>query len=276
MKLIPKDDGRRVEGLTPTHFLLLRPHRASLRPPSRILLLHGWLQSSDVWLTTAAKLRDLYHSEVLMLDWWCHGRSSHNPVELFRVDQLEEQLCAILREVGWDQGALLTVTGISLGGAISLRYVHRHPDRVSRLNLICSAGLDEKWWAAPTMTAPLRRSLLMFEKHVLRPIGLADAPLLRQIFAQLRLISTTPTYGVPPDMPEWLAERKIPLGLIWGRLDTVHSAQVDRWACGRRDSDEVHTLVYPWSGHMDLCSSIDSLELWKNPVLWEQAPLCRL
>ena len=92
---------------------------------SRVLLLHGWLQSSESWLTTAAHLRD-GGSEVLVIDWLGHGRSHADPSQL-TVEHLELQLEAVIARVGWDTGAAMAVAGVSLGGKVtcSKMYVYR-------------------------------------------------------------------------------------------------------------------------------------------------------
>ena len=107
-------------------FHLLLPGATAARPASgeRVVLLHGWLQSSDMWLTTAARLRDVYGHDVLLVDWWGHGRSLPEPGDLdaaMCVGSLEAQLKGVLRRYGWDVGAPLVVVGCSMGGAVALR-----------------------------------------------------------------------------------------------------------------------------------------------------------
>ena len=62
-------------------------------------------------------------------------------------------------------------------------------ERIERVNLVASAGLSEAWWACPSVTAPVRKTLLA----LLRVSGLDRAPVLRTIAGHLQLISTTPT-----------------------------------------------------------------------------------
>mmetsp|Transcript_3374 Transcript_3374/g.7206 ORF Transcript_3374/g.7206 Transcript_3374/m.7206 type:complete len:316 (+) Transcript_3374:71-1018(+) len=250
-------------------FHILVSAGATSHQPSgeRIVLLHGWLQSSDVWLKTACNLRDRYHHDVLVLDWWGHGRShTKNTTTKLRVETLEEQLINILRYYGWDTGRPLIFAGISLGGAILLRYQILYPDRVGRIVLVCSAGLSESWYTLPSLTYPLRASILMLGS-ALGSLGVDKIPGLSQMFEHVQLISTTPTYGIPEDMPKRLAERRVPLSLIWGRFDLVHSAQLKRWRTGR-GPETVDSILLPFKGHAQLCSSIDELELWGVRHFW--------
>jgi pimeloyl-ACP methyl ester carboxylesterase len=228
----------------------------------RIVLLHGWLQSSEVWVTTASHLAQMYGANILLLDWFGHGRSHAScPSEQLRVDALEEQLTRVLAHYGWDTGQPLVFAGISLGGGIALRYFDRNPQRVGRMLLVCSAGLNEKWWAVPSLTKPLRKAILCTQAIWKEP------PFLRWIYAHLRLISSTPTYGVAKDIPERLAQRGVPLALVWGSLDMIHSAQIERWRGGRSPKD-VPARVIPLCGHVQLCSRIDDLALWNDAELW--------
>jgi len=125
-----------------------------------------------------------------------------------------------------------------------------------------SAGLSEKWWALPSLTAPLRATAI-----ALGNIGLESLPFLHRLFWLVRLVETTPTYGVPPDMPERLAAHQVPLSLLWGRLDMVHTAQIGRWRAGRSE-EEVPARIFPLKGHVALATRIDELELWESPELW--------
>ena len=91
-----------------------------------------------------------------------------------------------------------------------------------------------------------------------------DAPLPRSLRIPPQ---TTPTYGVPSDMPQRLASARVPTTLTWGQLDWIHSAQVERWR-GGRSKDEVPTRIYPLHGHASLCASIDRLRLWEREEMW--------
>lgn len=246
--------------------LLLSGHNAS-NPSSgeRIVLLHGWLQSSDVWLTTAQHIRDRYHHDVLIIDWHGHGRSKY-PAEKLHVDTLEEQLKGILHFYGWDHGRPLIFAGISLGGGMLLRFASGNPDRVGKVMLICSAGLTEKWWSLPSLTYPLRTSILALGS-TLSWLGMSKLPGCEALLGHMQLISTTPTYGVSQDVPEQLSLRKVPLSLIWGKFDWVHSLQTDKWCTGRTPRT-VHTMIFPFKGHAQLCASIDELQLWGVRHFW--------
>ena len=252
----------------PTH-----PAKGGVR--SRVVLLHGWLMSHACWLNTATQLRDRYGHDVLLLDFPGHGRSpllpeftDHHP-EAF-VDRLR----AVLRRVGWAPGdgagrsdpdrrvfssraevtanpggegtsatsvpPPLVLCGLSLGGVVSCLYADRHPGEVSRVVLVASPGLDEKWYAPPNVTRPLRVAALRLA-WLLRSRGgrlgqwlvsSRCAPV-HAALSHARLVRDTPTFGVPRDMPARLRRAGIPTALVWGALDQFHTAQIRRWKAGR-------------------------------------------
>ena len=244
----------------PTH-----PAKGGVR--SRVVLLHGWLMSHACWLNTATQLRDRYGHDVLLLDFPGHGRSpllpeftDHHPLAF------AHRLRAVLRRVGWAparrlDGAApsidpidpeqrfsskattqnpLVLCGLSLGGVVSCLYADAYPGEVSRVVLVASPGLDEKWYAPPNVTRPLRVAALRLA-WLLRSRGgrlgqwlvsSRCAPV-HAALSHARLVRDTPTFGVPRDMPARLRRAGIPTALVWGALDQFHTAQIARWKAGR-------------------------------------------
>ena len=251
----------------PTH-----PARGGVR--SRVVLLHGWLMSHACWLNTATQLRDRYGHDVLLLDFPGHGRSpllpeftDHHPLAF------ADRLRAVLRRVGWapaqrldgaapsidpidpekrfsskattqnhsvERTPPLVLCGLSLGGVVSCLYADAYPGEVSRVVLVASPGLDEKWYAPPNVSRPLRVSAL----HLARAVRARGGRLGRWLVSRgcapvhaalshLHLVRDTPTFGVPRDMPARLRRAGVPTALVWGALDQFHTAQIARWKAGR-------------------------------------------
>ena len=253
----------------PTH-----PAKGGVR--SRVVLLHGWLMSHACWLNTATQLRDRYGHDVLLLDFPGHGRSpllpeftDHHPLAF------ADRLRAVLRRVGWaparrldgaapsidpidpekrfsskatvdvqnhsvERTPPLVLCGLSLGGVVSCLYADAYPGEVSRVVLVASPGLDEKWYAPPNVSRPLRVSAL----HLARAVRARGGRLGRWLVSRgcapahaalshLHLVRDTPTFGVPRDMPARLRRAGVPTALVWGALDQFHTAQIARWKAGR-------------------------------------------
>ena len=298
-------------------------HPAKGNVRARVVLLHGWLMHHQCWLHTATTLRDRYGHDVLLLDFPGHGRSpllpkyeDHNP------ENFVKRLRRVLERVGWaggrddstsDEGydgsqghksgkhPPLVLAGLSLGGVVSCLYADKYKRDVSRVVLVSSPGLDEKWWMPPNVTKPVRDG-------VLRVGGLAQSgsvvtggpvgrwlvnkfPPIKTVLSHVRLIRDTPTFGVPNDMPQRLRSLKIPTTLVWGALDQFHSAQIKRWKAGRPyaadvgkleetsfDSSEdgskkdkgVHILVHPFWDHFAACIFLDKLRLGERAHFWHE------
>eukprot|EP00959_Pyramimonas_sp_CCMP1952_P258001 5392164-Pyramimonas_sp.AAC.2 len=71
------------ESLPPFFWLMLRgcdllvPPKHPVARPSKIILLHGWLQDHSCWLKTATKLRHTFGHDVLLIDFYGHGHSPY-------------------------------------------------------------------------------------------------------------------------------------------------------------------------------------------------------
>jgi len=180
----------------------------------------------------------------------------------------------------------LVLCGLSLGGAVSCLYATAFPKEVSRVVLVSSPGLDEKWYAPPNVTRPLRVSALCLARAVRSRGGRLGKWLVSKkctpvhaALSHLRLVRDTPTFGVPPDMPARLRAMGIPTVLAWGALDQFHTAQIARWKAGRphardarlaedRDDAGVHILVHPYFDHFAACVFLDALRLAERAHFW--------
>ena len=189
-----------------------------VRPRSRIVLLHGWLQSHTAWLPTALALRDLYGHSVLLLDFYGHGLT-HAPSSAAMspagwTQLVEDRVAAI----GWDRGAPLVLGGCSLGAAVCYRYAQAHPDRVSRLVLVTPAGLPEPPFMPCHPVGSAARAVCSLLPDTVR---WADA---------LRVIVDTPEYGVDVEaVLELAAQGRCRLFVYGAGLDIVHSPRATYW-----------------------------------------------
>jgi pimeloyl-ACP methyl ester carboxylesterase len=108
-----------------------------------VLLLHGWMFSSDLnWFTTYADLHDAGY-RVVALDNRGHGRGLRTP-EPFRIQDCADDAAAVLREL--DAAPALAV-GYSLGGAIAQILARDHPELVEGI-VLCATAND---WAEPKL-----------------------------------------------------------------------------------------------------------------------------
>jgi pimeloyl-ACP methyl ester carboxylesterase len=260
----------------PDCFYLLLPGAELPSLPSKerqkIVLLHGWLQSHTCWLTTAVKLRDTFGHDVLLLDFYGHGRSpflEHR--RLLDIDTLVAQVKMVVDKVGW-QHEKLTFGGISMGGAVLQTYMLRYPESIKRIVLVAAAGLSEHRFSLTMLNAHVCTALLnavdSLEQNFPSAVKVLRRMPFHQFLSHANLVKDTPEYRVPQSaVIEHLGH--YPLSLVWGGLDQLHTPQIEKRMDGRSD---VNVLVVPWMEHVILCLCIDSLELDQRPHFWEHKP----
>lgn len=146
-------------------------------PP--LVLLHASYLNLDTWQPTADQLLDRFR--VVRLDLPPAGLSGPDPRQAYSVDRNVELLAAFLSALELDEVALL---GTSSGGIVAFRFAARHPERVSRLILINTAGLPRT-----AATNPLRASTK----------GVPGS----RAFWEEKLAAN---FGDPKRMPGWLPE----------------------------------------------------------------------
>jgi len=200
-----------------------------------IVFLHGFLQQHSCWRDTAQALSDIHGHDALLLDFYYHGASGPAPGSTLGPQDLVRQLRAALEELGW-QHRRLVLAGLSLGGAVALHYWLAYPETVSRLVLVGSGGLSERRECSlsPHLSW-LTRLGLQYLKALPRAEWMSH-PLrdsLHEVRCRATLAAAAPEYGVPQDIPEWLREANVPLSLVVGGLDVMHTPQLKRWAAGR-------------------------------------------
>ena len=106
-------------------------------PP--LVLMHGGPGLDHVSLTPFRELADRH--TVVFYDHRCNGRSTGVPVTSMTFENLTADADALREELGFERWAVL---GHSFGGHVALEYVLHHPERVSRLVLLDTAG-DIRW-----------------------------------------------------------------------------------------------------------------------------------
>ena len=96
--------------------------------PTTVVLLHGWTLDNRLWRRQVMDLPSRVEGpiQVLTFDLRGHGRSSATGSRDTTLDQLADDLAAVLRQAV-PEGRLILV-GHSLGGMTILEYAHRHPD----------------------------------------------------------------------------------------------------------------------------------------------------
>ncbi|NJN53330.1 MAG: alpha/beta hydrolase [Anaerolineae bacterium] len=102
-------------------------HYESLGRGQPIILLHGWINSWDVWRDMMIALAKTGRFRVYALDFWGFGDSaklanSHNTV--FHIDSYAEMVRQFMDSLGIQQAPIF---GHSMGGTVALQVSLTHP-----------------------------------------------------------------------------------------------------------------------------------------------------
>ena len=149
-------------------------------PP--ILLLHGYVMSSWAWRMNIEAL-GANHRVVAL----CHKGFgfSEKPRGDYRLESLADFVFEAMDALEIDQ---CTVVGHSMGGAIAMRMAIERPERISKMVLVCSAGVR---WKLPKVLTSLPMPALVFlsrilfsrplMKRILRTVGY-EKPVVDEVF----------------------------------------------------------------------------------------------
>lgn len=99
-----------------------------------VLLLHGYLESIEVWETFAGLLGRNYR--VICVDLPGHGFSDWGGRKVIGIDYMADTVAAVLAAAGVER---CTAVGHSMGGYVALALAENHPERVEGLVLFHSS-----------------------------------------------------------------------------------------------------------------------------------------
>lgn len=113
-------------------------HYESIGRGQPIILLHGWINSWDVWRASMISLAKTGHYRVYALDFWGFGESANNKktaVASFKMNSYVEMVYQFMSTLGIQQAP---VFGHSMGGTVALQMALTHPELVSKIAIVGS------------------------------------------------------------------------------------------------------------------------------------------
>lgn len=270
----------------------LRRRDASASPSYSVVLLHGWLQSFDALLELGQHLRDTRCVDVLLLDFYAHGRSPCLPsVRMHTVLALVAQVRRVIETIEWqDRG--LVIGGVSMGASVTLHYSSMYPDHILGLLLLAPSGMPEVQVIssfATNFAARVARAGISEEDI---PPQLRDGdndtskgnPAIdsfpdkstsvaghgfiykhtKRLLSKCNLVKRTPEYLVDSAIWALVSERCWPMTVVVGTYDVIHTPHIQDWKG-----------VAPWARlielpmtHWWLCSHLGGLKL-EYDCLWD-------
>lgn len=103
-----------------------------------LLLLHGWINSWDVWRDAMLTLADNKSHRVYALDFWGFGDSTKPlgaPSSAFHIDSFVEMVDQFMDHMGISSAP---IAGHSMGGTVALQFAITHPEKVERIIIVGS------------------------------------------------------------------------------------------------------------------------------------------
>jgi pimeloyl-ACP methyl ester carboxylesterase len=113
-------------------------HYESIGRGQPIILLHGWINSWDVWRDMMISLAKTGKYRVYALDFWGFGDSAkvtNSQFSTFHIDNYVEMVHQFMESLGIQQAPIF---GHSMGGTVALQISLSYPERVEKIVIVGS------------------------------------------------------------------------------------------------------------------------------------------
>lgn len=193
-----------------------------------VILLHGWLESWDHWLSTMESLGSRH--KTYALDFWGFGESGKQG-ESFTVRDYVEMVNQFMERLGIEQAPIV---GHSMGGTVSLSVALDHPERVQKVVVVGSPIVGDGLslflrLSARRSLASLFYQIFPLSARLLSPIYARDWKTWYKMFERDLSRTTLESfyYSIASlrqtDLRPRLEEIKVPMMGIYGRVDRIVS-----------------------------------------------------
>jgi pimeloyl-ACP methyl ester carboxylesterase len=237
-----------------------------------VILLHGWINSWDVWRNLMITLGKTGQYRVYALDFWGFGDSSKDSREqapTFQIDSYVKMVAQFMDRLGIQQAPIF---GHSMGGTVALQFALRHPDRLNKVGIVGSpivgrtlhpflqlAGygtIARLIWRFPFMLHTIMYLLLAKDSIEVRGMISRDVKRtsLESFFRSIGDLRDT-------DLRAELATLTIPIIGIFGRNDNIVSPQNARTLAEKVPTAQIRMMAH--SRHFPMS---DEPELFVNAV----------
>jgi pimeloyl-ACP methyl ester carboxylesterase len=193
-----------------------------------VVLLHGYLESLEIWNGFATKLAENFH--VITIDLSGHGKSE-SLGEINRMEEIAEAVHALTRKLGMSKFILI---GHSLGGYVVMAFLELFPEKLLGFSLFHSHPLAD----TPETQEKRRREIELIrqnKKELICNVNIPNAfatknlkSLKEKVDFATQIALGTPDDGListlkgmmeRPDRTRLLKNTKLPFLWILGRLD---------------------------------------------------------
>jgi pimeloyl-ACP methyl ester carboxylesterase len=135
-----------------------------------VILLHGWINSWDVWRDTMLSIPELGRFKVYALDFWGFGESASQASRSYQIQSYAEMVHQFMEIMGIQEAP---VFGHSMGGTVTLTLALKSPQLVNKAAIVGSPIKGDSlnpflklsgvgWIARLVWRFPFIRSLVMW------------------------------------------------------------------------------------------------------------------
>ncbi|MBK8899954.1 MAG: alpha/beta hydrolase [Anaerolineaceae bacterium] len=165
-------------------------HYESIGRGQPIILLHGWINSWDVWREMMINLANTRRYRVYALDFWGFGdsaKATQIQTTTFQIDSYVEMVNQFMDALGIQKAPIF---GHSMGGTVALQMSFSHPERVEKVALVGSpvtgrslhpflqlagyGSIAKLVWRYPIMLHSIMRILLAKDSKKVRTMIFRD------------------------------------------------------------------------------------------------------
>lgn len=209
-------------------------HYESIGRGRPIILLHGWINSWDVWRDQMIALAKTGQYRVYALDFWGFGDSAkgaRTAKTSFQIESYVEMVHQFMDSLGIVQAPIF---GHSMGGTVALQMTLDHPQRVTKVAIVGSpvvgsslnpflqlagyGSIAKLIWRYPIMLQSIMRILLAKDSKKVRGMIFRDVQrtTMESFFRSIGDLRDT-------DLRDQLSDLKLPTLGIYGTKDNIVS-----------------------------------------------------
>ncbi|MCA9971459.1 MAG: alpha/beta hydrolase [Anaerolineales bacterium] len=209
-------------------------HYESVGRGEPVILLHGWINSWDVWRDSMIALAKTGAYRVYALDFWGFGDSTKgaiNASSTFRISSYVEMVYQFMETLGIQKTPIF---GHSMGGTVALQMALSHPGSVEKVAVVGSpvvgtslnpllqlagyGAIARLVWRYPVLLQTIMRIILAKDSKAVRNMIFRDVQrtTMESFFRSIGDLRDT-------DLREQLQQLQIPTLGIYGTKDNIVS-----------------------------------------------------
>lgn len=247
-----------------------------------VVLLHGFGETSEVWVNQVSVLKDKFHLIVPDLPG-SGGSESTNDMSMAGLARTVKRLLdAILPVTDGNDPPKITLVGHSMGGYVTLAFAEEYPQHLHALGLFHSTAYPDSEEKKETR----RKGIAFIKKHgafeflktatpnLFSPVSREkDADFIIQYIETLSNFSATALVSYyeamiqRPDRSHVLKTKGLPVLFIMGKYDTAVPPEDGLKLCRLPEISYIHILRL--SGHMGMLEEVEKINFILEQFLSE-------